>query len=153
MKSGRARLKEIVKLMNRLHEMLKKRGDDRISYEVNSFELAVLRYVLRLGVEHPIFHDLALPNQEAVERFLDQTHRAVFGYGSKVPLTINCLDLVLVHFVVCLGAEDPDFQNIAARSKEAVERFRDFCKRVWNKGGLSQDEANLLDRLRDGAQG
>lgn len=70
-------------------------------------------------------------------------------YGSESILYVcDSVDLLLLHGVVCLGADHPGFQDISPQGKQVVERFRGFCKRLWMRQGLTPDEADLLDRLR-----
>ncbi len=61
----------------------------------------------------------------------------------------DVVDLLTLHGVVCLGADHPAFQDLSHQSREAVKRFRGFCKRVWMRQGLSPEEAEQLDRLRE----
>lgn len=71
-------------------------------------------------------------------------------YGSQVvAYEFDGIDLCVLHRVVRLGAEHPGFQCLSPQSKQAVERFRGFCKRVWMRHGLSAGEADMLDRLRE----
>lgn len=70
-------------------------------------------------------------------------------YGDDtVVYECDSIDLLVLHGVVCLGADHPGFQDLSNTSKLAVERFRGFCKRVWMRQGFSPDEADRLDRLR-----
>lgn len=58
------------------------------------------------------------------------------------------LDLLVLHALVCLGADHPCFQDLSAQGRGTVDRFRGFCKRFWMTRGLSPKEADMLDRLR-----
>jgi hypothetical protein len=69
--------------------------------------------------------------------------------GQRVVYEFGGIDLLIMHGVVCLGAEHPGFQRLSAETKQAVTRFRGFCKSVWMKQGLSSDEADILDRIRE----
>lgn len=66
-----------------------------------------------------------------------------------VTYEFDVIDLCILHGVLCLGADHPGFQDLSPQTKQAVDRFRGFCMRLWITQGLSPDEADMLDRLRE----
>ncbi len=70
------------------------------------------------------------------------------GRDRRVRHVLNLVDLSILHSVVCLGMEHPEFRGLGTEGEEVVGRFRDFFKRVWITQGLSPDEADMMDRIK-----
>jgi hypothetical protein len=65
-----------------------------------------------------------------------------------VEYELDGVDLDVLHAVVCLGVESAGFEDLPPQAKEAIKRFRGFCKRVWMGQGLTPDEAETIDTMR-----
>ena len=89
-------------------------------------------------------------NSKEADALLSKYAHLLKQHGDeRMAYELDGIDLLMLHAVVCLGAEHPGFQDISTQGKQTVERFRGFCKRVWMRHGLSPDEADMMDRLRE----
>ena len=64
-------------------------------------------------------------------------------------LELTGFEVGLLHGLVTLAMDHPNMQKMSQALHQAARRFRDWCEGVWVKMGLSEKEANLLDRLRE----
>lgn len=70
--------------------------------------------------------------------------------NDQVVYEASALDMTRLHGMLCLGVDHQAFTDEEApMSKEAVERFRDFCISLWISHGLSHVEADLVDGFMD----
>ena len=55
----------------------------------------------------------------------------------------------ILHGLVTLAMDHPSMQKMSQATHQAARELRDWCKGVWVKMGLSEEETDLLDRLRE----
>ena len=55
----------------------------------------------------------------------------------------------ILHRLVALAMDHPGIQGMSQDTHQAARRFRDWCQEVWVKMGLSEEDATLLDQLRE----
>ena len=56
-------------------------------------------------------------------------------------------DLAVLQTLINMAASHEAFQDLDELEKQAIERFKGFCRRIWIARGLTVDEAKRLDRL------
>lgn len=69
--------------------------------------------------------------------------------AEPVMVRISQCDLLLLHGLVCLAAAHPGIQDMSPQSKEFIFSFREVCRKNWVELGLTEEEAEGLDRLQE----
>jgi hypothetical protein len=81
-----------------------------------------------------------------VEAMKQQALR-VYTYGFR-PYEIS-----LFHGLIALAADHPGIQDMSSYTHAQIYRFRKWCMEKWVEMGMTQEEAELLDRLREASDG
>lgn len=67
--------------------------------------------------------------------------------------TFKAWEIGIFHGLIALAADHPGIQNMSPYTHAQIDKFRAWCKRVWEDMGMTEEEAELLDRLREGNDG
>ncbi len=69
------------------------------------------------------------------------------GKGAPVIYETDPYDIVVLYTLVRMAASHDAFQDLDELQKQAIERFKGFCRRIWNELGLTVDEVKRMEQL------
>ena len=69
--------------------------------------------------------------------------------GREYTYTFRAYEVGIFHGLVALAADHPGIQDMSPYTHQAIDEFRAWCKQVWVDMGMTEEEADLLDRLRE----
>lgn len=77
--------------------------------------------------------------KKALEASMDKT----YAYQ------ISGADVSILHGLIRLAEIHPEVRKLSENTQDAIFCFREFCKSVWVEMGLTTEEANAMDELRE----
>lgn len=63
--------------------------------------------------------------------------------------TLSLWEVGIFQGLVALAADHPGIEDMSPYTHQFIHRFREWCKQVWVGMGMTEEEADLLDRLRE----
>ena len=85
-------------------------------------------------------------NDELAQKF----HQVLDSKGNEIyTLELRGWEVDILHSLLALAMDHPGMQKMSQPTHQAVRRYRGWCKEVWVKMGLSEEDATLVDRLRE----
>lgn len=88
--------------------------------------------------------------QEYVEKIGRKFAEVMFASdGRDYTYSFKAWEIGIVHGLVALAADHPGIQDMGPNTHRFISDFRSWCKEVWVDMGLTEEEAELIDRLRE----
>ena len=80
---------------------------------------------------------------------LEQRFLQVLKSNDTYTLELTGCESGILHGLVTLAMDHPNMQKMGQATHQLSRKLRQWCKEVYVKTGLSEEEADLLDRLRE----
>lgn len=62
---------------------------------------------------------------------------------------ISAAEVSVLHGLIRLAHAHPEVEKLSQHTQDAIYCFREFCKMVWQDMGLTEEEAEAVDQLRE----
>ena len=94
--------------------------------------------------------DKLMEYQEFLEKLGSRFKEALTGNKHKgYTYTFKSWEVSIFHGLVALASDHPEIGKLSPATHQVISDFRAWCKTVWVDMGMTQQEADLLDRLRE----
>lgn len=70
----------------------------------------------------------------------------------RVELNLSAAEACVLHGMIALAMDHPDLARVSDTTMKVGRRFREFCKYVFREMGMTTEDAELLDHLREADQ-